>query len=169
MFFRPAEFDLARCSTAELERLNGDERALDAFLHRFAPIDSLRKTPKVLLERQNELAKRNLQLEPIFLRERDELIRLHKLLKSHRDRFVELKAKFDGADFPSAELVLVQLRSFVEHHEQFDDELIEKFLRRKSPADDELEQFNELFLQQRKETILLKFFAEKFFELYQTS
>ena len=133
--------DLARCSIAELEHLNGDERALDAFLHRLAPLESMRKTQKILLERRNDLAKRNLQLEPIFLRERDELIRLHKLLKSHRDRFVELKT---GTDFPSAEFVLVQLRSFVEHHEQFEDELIEKFFRQKSPSDDELERFTEL-------------------------
>ena len=54
----------------------------------------MNKSRKFLFERQQISAEKNLQIEQIFHRERDELIRLHKILK-----FIEIvRNEFDFSD-----------------------------------------------------------------------
>lgn len=166
MFFsralQEATEGLSHLSTSELERLHRQPDQLEQFIQRLPTIKSISSMKNRLIEQKKEFATKNLRLEKIFLRERDQLIRLHQLLKTHREEYLKLKQN----DLPSAELVLVQLQSLLEHHEHLDEELIEHFFRTSNLSDEQVEEFLFAFLPQRTETVRLRVFAEKFLELY---
>ena len=164
--YHEAQLRINQMPIAILQNLNNIPSDLSQFIQTLPAIQSLEQKRTQLIEHNRQLAINNLKKEPELISARQKLSQSFAELAPLREKYFKDRSDKKTDDLLSPDLILGQLQSTAHASEEANDEMIETFSQT-NHNDSNIDIFIKKFLQDRQETINLRFIAEKFFDLYQ--